>query len=192
MLTSDSLIDPAFTLGSFANVHQHTRRRRMKSKILILGFACLSVAAVAQSDAKKKEDPAPTTVVSPRDAMSGQASGKRMHKPMTIQKEYGAREASTGKATGKTMAQDDWQAPSVAPESKPKATRVAAGDLNGDGKADVASPNSAQATGQNAAVNGRSDVKSPRDISTGQASGKRQHQDITITKYSDKAPAPKK
>ena len=112
----------------------------MKSKILILGFACLSVAAVAQSDAKKKEDPAPTTAVSPRDAMSGQASGKRMHKPMTIQKEYGAREASTGKATGKTMAQDDWQAPSVAPESKPKATRVAAGDLNGDGKADVASP----------------------------------------------------
>ena len=29
------------------------------------------------------------TVVSPRDAASGQASGKRMHKPITITKEWG-------------------------------------------------------------------------------------------------------
>jgi hypothetical protein len=41
---------------------------------------------------------------------------------------------------------------------------VAAGDVNGDGKADVA-PNTTS-----------SDVKSPRDLATGQASGKRTQQ----------------
>ena len=167
----------------------------MNNKILVVGFACLSVVAAAQSNEKKEQPSSSSTVVSPRDAASGQASGKRMHKPMTIQKEYDAagREASTGKATGKTMAQDDWQATSVssAPESKPKSTRVAAGDLNGDGKADVAATQNGQAQGQNAA-NSRSDVKSPRDLATGQASGKRQHQDLTVTKSSDKAAAPKK
>ena len=35
-------------------------------------------------------DSAQYTVTSPRDAASGQASGKRMHKPMTIVKEWGA------------------------------------------------------------------------------------------------------
>lgn len=168
----------------------------MNNKILVVGFACLSVVAAAQSNEKKEQPSSSSTVVSPRDTASGQASGKRMHKPMTIRKEYDAagREASTGKATGKTMAQDDWQATSVssAPESKPKSTRVAVGDLDGDGKADVAATQtSGQAKEQNAA-NSRSDVKSPRDTSTGQASGKRQHQDITITKQSDKAAAPKK
>jgi hypothetical protein len=33
---------------------------------------------------------APLSIVSPRDAASGQATGKRMHKPMTIVKEWGA------------------------------------------------------------------------------------------------------
>jgi len=167
----------------------------MNNKILVVGLACLSVAAAAQSNEKREQPSSSSTVVSPRDTASGQASGKRMHKPMPIRKEYDAagREASTGKATGKTMAQDDWQATSrsTAPESKPKGTRVAVGDLDGDGKADVAATQNGQAQEQNA-TNSRSDVKSPRDIATGQASGKRQHQDITITKHSDKAEAPKK
>lgn len=61
-------------------------------------------------------------VTSPRDAASGQASGKRMHKPFTIVKEWGAatpqlRAMKTGydikkvEGTGaraKTMAEDSW------------------------------------------------------------------------------------
>jgi hypothetical protein len=61
-------------------------------------------------------------VISPRDAASGQASGKRMHKPFTIVKEWGAatpqlmamktgydikKVEGTG-ARAKTMAVDDW------------------------------------------------------------------------------------
>jgi hypothetical protein len=61
-------------------------------------------------------------VISPRDAASGQASGKRMHKPFTIVKEWGAatpqlmamkasydvkKVEGTG-ARAKTMAEDDW------------------------------------------------------------------------------------
>jgi hypothetical protein len=61
-------------------------------------------------------------VVSPRDVASGQATGKRMHKPFTIVKEWGAatpqlmamkatydikKVEGTG-ARAKTMAEDDW------------------------------------------------------------------------------------
>ena len=56
----------------------------MKNKILIVGFACLSLAAVAQSNGDKKQDPTPAPAASPRDAATGQASGKRMHKPLTV------------------------------------------------------------------------------------------------------------
>jgi hypothetical protein len=148
----------------------------MSNKILIVGaLACLSAVAVAQSDQSKEKAPAQDQVAIPRDAASGQASGQRMHKPVTVTAEDSAREAATGKATGKT-ANDDWQA-SAAKSSQPKTTqgqsRVAAGDVNGDGKADVAAPkNPGQATSQNTAASSTSsDVKSPRDISTGQASG---------------------
>lgn len=158
----------------------------MSNKILIVGvLACLSAVAVAQSDQSNEKATAQNQVATPRDAASGQASGKRMHKPMTVTAEAG-REASTGKATGKT-ANDDWQTP-VAKSSQPKTTqgqsRVAVGDVNGDGKADMAAPkNPGQATAQNAAASSTSsDVKSPRDISTGQMSGKRQHDSVTVTK----------
>ncbi|HMI39790.1 MAG TPA: hypothetical protein VK485_01000 [Sphingomicrobium sp.] len=42
-------------------------------------------------------------VKSPRDSASGQASGKRMHKPFTITKEWGAK---SGGAVGKTVSWD--------------------------------------------------------------------------------------
>ena len=114
-----------------------------------------------------------------------------MHKPITVTAEVG-REASTGKATGKT-ASDDWQAPaakSIDPKTTPGQSRVAAGDVNGDGKADVTAPKTqGQATLQNtAATSTSSDVKSPRDIATGQASGKRQHDPITPTKQTETKP----
>ncbi len=40
------------------------------------------------------------TVKSPRDAASGQASGKRMHKPITITKEWGASTPMVGRTVG--------------------------------------------------------------------------------------------
>ena|SRR5258707_230410 len=81
-----------------------------------------------------------------------------------------ASEVSTGKATGKakTSASDDWQA-----------QRVAAGDVNGDGKAD-------------AAASSNSDVKSPRDAASGQASGKRQHQPVSLKKEDEQKPPSEK
>jgi hypothetical protein len=60
------------------------------------------------------------SAVSPRDASSGQASGKRMHKPITVVKEWGAAspqlmavkptyDVKTVKANGARMASgDDW------------------------------------------------------------------------------------
>jgi hypothetical protein len=155
----------------------------MNNKILVVGFACLSLFAAAQSspDGSKQKSSDSTPVASPRDAASGQASGKRMHKPLTIQKvadeDVAARGVAPDKAVGKKMAADNWQAPvarSSQPQNAQAGVRVAKGDVNGDGKADVAAtPNSA------------STVK-PRDASTGQASGKRMHSDITITKQADK------
>jgi type VI protein secretion system component Hcp len=91
-----------------------------------------------------------------RDAASGLSTGRRQHQPMTITKEV-------DKAS----------------------TRVATGDVNGDGAPDVAaSKNSAHAT--EAVAAGSSQAQAPRDAATGQASGKRQHQPVTIMKTTDK------
>jgi len=153
----------------------------MSNKILLVGaLACLSAVAVAQSDQSKEKAPAQEQAAAPRDAASGQASGKRMHKPITVTTELG-REASTGKASGK-MASDDWQTP-AAKTSQPKITenktRVAAGDVNGDGKADVAAPKNPGTS---------SDVKSPRDLASGQASGKRQQEPAAAAKEPEAKP----
>ncbi len=190
----------------------------MKTKILIVGFASLSLFAAAQSQSneKKQESKATTEVKSPRDHASGQASGRRMHQKAEDEA-TAAREASTGKATGKTMAQDDWhQQNAVSTDNsanaksvpaadvdadgkadrtkssgydvkKQTSARVATGDANGDGADAAASSNSGSSQGA-AATAGQSDVKSPRDSSTGMATGKRQHGDIHIHKASDKAP----
>ena len=141
----------------------------MKNSILAVGLACLSGMAMAQSDGSQQKSAAPSSdkheVTSPRDAATGQASGKRMHKPMPVatQDESALRESPSKASLGKTT------------------VRVAAGDVNGDGKADVAAP----APGAS---------KSPRDAATGQASGKVNVQDLNVMKRTDAtAPAePKK
>ncbi len=190
----------------------------MTKKILIAGFACLSVVAVAQSSGSKDQNAsaakdvhprdvatgqASGKITAPRDIATGQASGKRQYQPVLIRKvseddTNGAREQQSPKAAGKTSASDDWHVTnaksngsgsaadvnrdgvaerrSAAASSANGQGRVAAGDVNGDGKADAAINTS------------HSNIKSPRDMATGQASGKRMHQDITITKYSDTAP----
>jgi hypothetical protein len=134
----------------------------MNRKILLVGLACLSAVTVAQSDGSQQKSATPSSapssqqVTSPRDMATGQASGKRMHKPVTVTAEdQAARESPSKSSLGKTS------------------VRVAAGDVNGDGKADVAP-----------AAN--SDVKSPRDLATGQASGKRQAASANEKSGSDK------
>jgi hypothetical protein len=207
----------------------------MRTKILVAALACLSVLAVAQQSDNKQEPTKSNEVKSPRDAATGQASGKRMNQQagdQASQSDAAAREASTGKATGKTMATDDWHAQSAATSGDPhvqnvavresptkastgqttqvssddaaavresptkassglrespskastglrespskQSTQVAAGDVDGDGKADKAATSST--------------VQSPRDAATGQASGKRQYQPVIIRKR-EQAPA---
>jgi hypothetical protein len=121
----------------------------MNKNILVVGLSCLSAVAVAQSEGTQQKSTTPTPnsqqVTSPRDVATGQASGKRMHKPLTVtaaQDETALRESPSKASLGKTS------------------VRVAAGDVNGDGKADVAPSASS------------SNTKSPRDLATGQASGK--------------------
>lgn len=80
----------------------------------------------------------------------------------------GVRESPTKASTGKTEVRES---PSKASLGK---TSVATGDLDGDGRADKA-----------AASDG---VKSPRDVATGQASGKRQHGAVNVKEQTEKSP----
>jgi hypothetical protein len=135
-------------------------------------------------------------VTAPRDIATGQASGKRQYQPVTIQKvteedtagnapqtngqtnrESSAPSVSevvvTKTSASKTTAQDDWQTPAKTQTSNGSTNqqpRVATGDVNGDGKADAAINNS------------HSNIKNSKDVATGQASGKRQHEPVTFQK----------
>ena len=160
------------------------------NKILLVGFVCLSLGAFAQSSAGQGQASKGETAAA-KDSASGQASGKRMHKPMAVQ-DQAAGQAS-GKTDGNKTAQDDWDAPSVAAKGSTSGstnggTRVATGDVNGDGHADLtATKNSGHATEKNAVLTNGASVQSPRDAASGQASGKRQHQPVTIRKEVDAA-----
>ena len=98
----------------------------MKKTFLVLGIACASLFAVAQSDTQKNQNGQSNAAATTRDAATGQASGKRMHKPMMLSTDQssqadaqsvntaretssgmatGRREASTGMATGKASVQ---------------------------------------------------------------------------------------
>jgi hypothetical protein len=129
-----------------------------------------------------------------------------------IHRDLAAREATSGQASGKTAvvdqagpklqvvsgdvdgdgAADGKIRPQYDVKNQTKA-RVAAGDVNGDGESkvkatyDVKSQNKARVAAGD--VNGdgvdasvQHEVKSPRDIATGQASGKRQHEPVKIQK----------
>lgn len=154
----------------------------MKKKILISVLACMSVVAIAQSDNAKQKPASSTAVAAPRDSASGLPSGKRQYAPVVIRKASGdnvaaPHDAQSGQASGQvaatklTSAQpaitDNKKTTSAKGQDGSGETRVAVGDVNGDGKADATT---------------QSGVTSPRDSSTGMATGKRQHQPITITK----------
>lgn len=230
----------------------------MKKTIFAMGLAFATAIAVAQSNARQDYS-AQATGVSPRDAATGQASGKRMHKPVMVNESISARETGTGMATGRaavqsaretgtgmatgrTMASDNGQAQPnnkngmSAAQSNPlyqpsgnsgvnplyqgsaRATRsrsnvqnnvadldgdgtdertivksksnitnnrVATGDVNGDGTADVtATPNSGSAQmkgdfsrGHQAdrKSSGAANNSTPREVQSGLATGKRQN-----------------
>ena len=94
--------------------------------------------------------------------------------------------AAAAPGDGKTMALDDWHAMSIygvaGDASGPTYLQVHAGDLDGDGVADDVVVRLTCAAGKLSAVHFLHEVKSPRDSASGQASGKRMHKPITITK----------
>lgn len=147
-------------------------------KILIVGFACLSLLAVAQTSGNSKTAARNTTATAPRDAASGQASGKRG----STSRESSTPSVSEVTAKAPTNNGRESSQPSVS-EATAKAPsgkqgHVVAGDVNGDGMPDIAaSKGSSNNAGQTI----------HRDVATGQASGKRQHQPIQIKKEIDKA-----
>jgi Type VI secretion system effector, Hcp len=145
----------------------------MRKEILVVGFACLSLIAAAQSNGTSGQSSNASKSVAPRDSSSGHASGKS---------------APAGKSTDR-----EGSTPSVSEVvvTKPSGnkTRVATGDVNGDGTSDVAATGgSGSGNGQNAAINtSHSNIKSPRDAASGHASGKRQHEPVQIKKTVDAA-----
>jgi hypothetical protein len=153
----------------------------MKKSILVVGFACLSMIAVAQSTSDNKTAPASTApkrgissptggdrTVSPRDSATGQASGKRLEVTHTV---ASPRDTVSGQATGR---------------------RVAAGDVNGDGAAAQPAVAKEVSTGKATGKTMASDdwqapaaAKGPA-ANTGAASGnaqqQRMHKPVAVTK----------
>ena len=86
----------------------------------------------------------------------------------------------------KTMAMDDWHAMTITHVAasdgagSPLYLRVQAGDLDGDGVADEAVVK-LTCDGAGSVSSAAYEVTSPRDIATGQASGKRMHKPVWTT-----------
>lgn len=93
--------------------------------------------------------------------------------------------AMAAPADGKTMASDDWHSLTILEvgagpaAGAPHYLRVAAGDLDGDGRADDAI---LKLTCTGGALKEAHYIISPRDSATGQASGKRMHKPVTFVK----------
>jgi len=134
----------------------------MKTKILLAGLVCLSVVAVAQQSNTEQ-------------------------KPANADQQM-VRE-SPSKAT--PILHDGPSKPSnVKRESPSKGTKqVSAADVNGDGKADKNIGSQGSDNAGTAINNSHSNIKSPRDAASGQASGKVNVQDLSVMKRTE-SPAP--
>jgi len=153
----------------------------MKKSILVVAVAGLSVLAGAQAD-KKTQDSA----ASAREASTGKASGKVSS--YDVKKVEGAKQAAPQDQT--RVAPDKMEAGA---EGVKKADQASSG--NNPSKTTAQDDWQAQrvATGD---VNGdgKSSVTAPRDAATGMASGKRQHKPLLVNKVEDEKQAeqPKK
>jgi hypothetical protein len=93
--------------------------------------------------------------------------------------------AMAAPSEGKTMASDDWHSLTILEvgaepaAGAPHYLRVAAGDLDGDGRADEAIH---KLSCDGGALKEAHYIISPRDLATGQASGKRMHKPVTFVK----------
>jgi hypothetical protein len=91
-----------------------------------------------------------------------------------------------GTDDGKIMAEDSWTGLTIlevggSPAGAPQFLRVAAGDLDGDGRADEAYLKFLCADGSVTQAKLRG-VQSPRDSASGMASGRRQHAPVKFVK----------
>lgn len=162
-------------------------------KVLVVGFACLSLIAAAQTNGTSTAASKNTKATAPRDAASGQASGRQAPSGKSADRESSAPSVSEVVVTKPGATGRESSQPSVS-EATVKAptggqTHVATGDLNGDGMPDVAKSNgSSSGNGQNSAINNsHSNIKNGREVASGHASGKRQHEPLLIKKEVDKA-----
>ncbi len=168
----------------------------MRKEILVAGFACLSLIAAAQANPSSGHNSTDNTkkTAAPRDAASGQASGKtsndgagqaRALRESPTKPSSNLRESPSKSSLGKTSVADtngngqadrESSAPSVSEivVTKPSEKRVAAGDVNGDGRADVAN-GPRQTTSQDGTINtSHSNSKNEKDAATSPATKKRQ------------------
>ncbi|MFZ1919039.1 MAG: hypothetical protein WAU58_15805 [Terriglobales bacterium] len=139
----------------------------MRKEILVVGFACLSVIAVAQSSGTKGQSSNAGKSANSRNAASAQASGKAAPAGKSTNRESSSPSVSEvvmTKPAGKSADRES-SSPSVSEVAVTKPagnkTTVAAGDVNGDGHADVAA--------------------------SGHPTGKRQHNPVVVTKQTDAA-----
>jgi type VI protein secretion system component Hcp len=163
-----------FPAGHDALWGRATQEKNMNHKILIAAFAGLSLVAASQSTTDKQKAKASTTQPASKDAAKDQRLGNK-----TAQDDW--QQTAAKPASGNKMAHDDWQQTTAKPASgsNTKPTHVAIGEVNGDGRMDVAVSNNS--------ATGSSKDPASRDDASGQATGRRQHQPVTITKEVDKA-----
>jgi hypothetical protein len=177
------------------------------NKIFVVGFACLSAVAVAQSAGSAQQSSAQPTaktheVKAPRDLATGQASGRAMSgktEEQTSHSDADARDAATGKASGRTVSANDFHHNAKQANGTAEVKNVSVGDVNQDGSADRVAPSDVNGDGtadkaasptqgkpSNSAVNtSHSNIKNPREASTGMPTGKRQHNPVTFQKEID-------
>ncbi len=177
----------------------------MKKTFLVAGIACVTMMAAAQSNARQDSSAQASGAVSQRDVATGQPSGRRQHDPFTVPKSTDAsspgvmvRESPSKISLGRTSVAADTQANTantmnggdatgrtvVKSKSNITNNRVAAGDVNGDGAADLAvSPTPAPAQMKGDFSRGHqpdrkassANNNSSREVQSGLATGKRQH-----------------
>jgi hypothetical protein len=167
----------------------------MKTNIMVAAIVCLSIGAGAQQSSSGQTKTAATTAVAaPSGAANGKVTGKKGYDYYKGKSDgqaavaTGSNDANAGQAT--VVRESPTKASTKLRESPTKSNMsVSVGDVNGDGKADKAATSQSNPSGQNAAINNsHSNIKSPRDVATGQSSGKRQYQPVSVSKESDAAP----